>query len=194
MSQTAMTETALTGGFSDAPQQSARAFRAAMNAMARPGLIERVDGAEPPAPMSKAAGVLALVLLDGETPVHLAGALDCPQVRDWITFHTGAPFVGREFCAFAFGAWDDLMPLGGYRIGTAEYPDRSATLIVELPALTAAGAILHGPGIRDSAALNLPDVTALQRNAAQFPLGLDFFFTCGDALAALPRSTKIEVA
>ncbi|MEO0504120.1 MAG: phosphonate C-P lyase system protein PhnH, partial [Pseudomonadota bacterium] len=39
--------------------------------------------------------------------------------------------------------------------------------------------------------LNLPDLPALQQNAALFPLGLDFFFTSGADLAALPRSTKV---
>mgnify|MGYP001120653133 CR=1 FL=1 len=111
-----MQNAALGGGFSTAPQQSARAFRAAMNAMARPGTIETVEGAAPPAPLSVAAGVLALTVLDAQTPVFLAGELDCKPVRDWITFHTGAPFAGREFCAFAFGTWRDLLPLEGYRI------------------------------------------------------------------------------
>ena len=41
---------ALTGGFADAPAQSARAFRAALEAMARPGTIWTVAGAAPPAP------------------------------------------------------------------------------------------------------------------------------------------------
>ena len=34
-------------------------------------------------------------------------------------------------------------------------------------------------------------LAAIQRNAALFPLGLDFFFTAGTAAAALPRSTRI---
>ena len=52
--------TALEGGFSDAPRQSARAFRAALTALSRPGIIVEVDGAAPPAPLSVAAGVLLL--------------------------------------------------------------------------------------------------------------------------------------
>jgi len=27
----------------------------------------------------------------------------------------------------------------------------------------------------------------------RFPLGLDFMFTCGDELIALPRTTRVEV-
>ena len=51
---------------------------------------------------------------------------------------------------------------------------------------------LHGPGIRDHVQTTLPDVPALQANAALFPLGCDFYFTAGADLMALPRSTKLE--
>ncbi|SEP94475.1 phosphonate C-P lyase system protein PhnH [Thalassovita taeanensis] len=187
-----MQVSALEGGFSDAPVQAARAFRAAMSAMARPGTIETVTDATPPAPLSVAAGVLALTLLDPETPVYLAGALDCPQVREWITFHTGAPIAGRSTCAFALGRWADLVPLPGYRIGTSSYPDRSATLIAEVDLLEPSGTTLSGPGIMGVSVLSLPETETIQANHAQFPLGVDFFLTCGDRLAGLPRSTKVE--
>ncbi len=183
---------ALEGGFADAPLEAARAFRAAMGAMARPGRIETLDGATPPAPLSPAAGALILTLCDPDTPVHLAGAHDVPAVRDWIAFHTGAPAAGAEAAEFAVGDWGALQPLDRYRIGTAEYPDRSTTLIVEMTRLETSGALLRGPGIRDSAWLSLPGVDAFRRNAALFPLGRDFFFTCGDKVAALPRSTQVE--
>jgi alpha-D-ribose 1-methylphosphonate 5-triphosphate synthase subunit PhnH len=184
-------EAALDGGFADAPRDAAHAFRAAMSAMARPGLIERLSGARPPAPLSLAAGTLILTLCDPETPVHLAGAHDCAEVRGWIAFHTGAPVTGRAQAAFAVGTWDALLPLDGYRIGEAEYPDRSATLIVEMVDLHPEGATLAGPGIRDAAPLSLPETEAFRRNARLFPLGLDFFLTAGDRVAALPRTTRV---
>jgi alpha-D-ribose 1-methylphosphonate 5-triphosphate synthase subunit PhnH len=184
-------EAALDGGFADAPRDAAHAFRAAMNVMARPGRIERLAGARPPAPLSVAAGVLVLTLCDPETPVHLAGSHDTPEVRGWIAFHTGAPVVGRAQAAFAVGTWEALGPLEGYRIGEAEYPDRSATLIVEMADLRAEGAALTGPGIRDTARLSLLETEAFCLNARHFPLGLDFFLTAGDRVAALPRTTRV---
>lgn len=183
---------ALTGGFAKASIQSAEAFRAVMRAMARPGTLERITGAQPPAPLSPAAGAVILTLCDPETPVYLAGAADIPALRDWITFHTGAPLVGRARASFALGPWAALLPLSDYPIGLAEYPDRSATLIVEMAALDQSGARLTGPGIKTEAALSLPEIPAFQHNAARFPLGLDFLFTCGDHLAALPRTTRVE--
>jgi alpha-D-ribose 1-methylphosphonate 5-triphosphate synthase subunit PhnH len=185
---------ALTGGFPDTSTAAARAFRAALEAMARPGRIEAVTGATPPAPASVAAGVLILTLADGTTPVHLAPSHDLPALRDWITFHTGAPLVSAERAVFALGTWDALAPLGRYSIGTPEYPDRSVTLIVELPRLAPEGARLTGPGIRDHAALSLPEMAAFAANNARFPLGFDTFLTCGDRLAGLPRSTRVEGA
>ncbi|SDK43973.1 phosphonate C-P lyase system protein PhnH [Aliiruegeria lutimaris] len=186
---------ALEGDFTDAPVQAARAFRAALEAMARPGTLHQVTGARPPAPLSPAAGALLLTLCDGETPLHLAGATDCDAVRDWVTFHAGAPLVPAEEARFALGRWEALQPLARFALGEPSYPDRSATLIVEMDVLSASGARLTGPGIRSEAFLPLPEREAFKRNSRLFPLGLDFFFCAGSTLAALPRSTKIgEVA
>jgi alpha-D-ribose 1-methylphosphonate 5-triphosphate synthase subunit PhnH len=121
----------LSGGFTKPAAQSAHAFRSVLEAMARPGTIQDIEGAAPPAPMSPAMGAVLLTLCDTETPVYLAGGIDCEAVRTWLAFHTGAPFVGPTHCIFAVGSWDALAPLAVYPIGTSEYPDRSATLIVE---------------------------------------------------------------
>ena len=181
----------LEGGFEDAPIDAAKAFRAVMTSMARPGVIGRVGGAHPPAPLSVAAGVVLLTLCDPDTPVYLGKSHDNTAVRNWIAFHTGAPIVDAAAAMFAVGVWADL-PRDSFRVGTAEYPDRSATLIVEVDALDNAGATLRGPGIKDSTQLSLPDPAVFQDNAAQFPLGLDFMFTCVDRLAGLPRTTRVS--
>ena len=179
------------GGFANAPVDAALAFRAAMDAMSRPGVLQEVVGAAAPAPMSPAAAVLALTLCDPDTPVWLAPLVDSEEIRGWFRFHTGAPLVGRAEAMFAFGWWEELLPIAEFRIGTPEYPDRSATLIVETSEIGAAH-VLTGPGIRETASLTVPDVRAFQLNAALFPLGLDFFLCAGNRLAALPRTTKVE--
>ena len=183
---------ALSGGFAQAAVQSAHAFRAGLMALSQPGTIHRLEGALPPAPLSVAAGVLILTLCDGTTPLHLAGAYDCAAVRDWITFHCGATLVAAEDAMFAVGDWAALQPLDRFAIGVPDYPDRSATLIVEMPELAAAGAALRGPGIADVAHLSLPEIVAFQANCALFPLGFDCFFTCDSRVAALPRSSRVE--
>lgn len=180
----------LDGGFATPPVDAAHAFRAIMTAMAQPGTIVTLAGALPPAPVSVAAGVALLTLCDPETPLFLGTGHDTAALRDWITFHCAAPFVTAGLAHFAYGIWDAL-PLDDFPLGSSEYPDRSATLIIELPELTNSGAVLRGPGIKDQAQLSLPAIAPFQRNAALFPRGLDFIFTCGDRLAALPRSTRV---
>ena len=186
-----MQATALAGGFDDPATQSSHAFRSVMEAMARPGTIKNIQGGAPPELLSVAAGTVLLTLCDTDTPVYLAGKADTDDVRKWLAFHTGAPLTGPSHAMFALGNWDALMPLGNYPIGTPEYPDRSTTLIVECAELEAAGATLRGPGIKAEAKLSLPETRAFQSNRALFPLGLDFIFTSGDRLAALPRSTEV---
>ncbi|MEL6169848.1 MAG: phosphonate C-P lyase system protein PhnH [Pseudomonadota bacterium] len=182
----------LEGGFADAPRDSAFAFRAALSALSRPGKIERITGASGPAPLSPAAATLIITLCDPDAGIYLAGEHDTEEVRAWVAFHTGAPLVAREEAAFAVGHWSDLLPLNTYPIGTPEYPDRSTTLIVEVPSLEGPGTTLSGPGIKDTATLPLPDVDAFRANEMLFPLGLDFFLTAGSDVAGLPRTTKVH--
>jgi alpha-D-ribose 1-methylphosphonate 5-triphosphate synthase subunit PhnH len=188
-----MTSDALLGGFVDIPVQSALAFRELLEVMARPGRIGTLAGAMPPAPVSVAAGVALLALTDSTTALHLAGAANSPAMRDWVAFHIGAPLVDAEQADFALGRWADLAPIARFRIGAPEYPDRSATLIVELDRLANDGPVLTGPGIETTAQLSLPEVAAFQANRARFPMGFDCFFTCGAQIAALPRSTHVKV-
>jgi alpha-D-ribose 1-methylphosphonate 5-triphosphate synthase subunit PhnH len=61
-----------------------------------------------------------------------------------------------------------------------------------MPELSATGARLTGPGIETETRLSLPEIAAFQKNRARFPLGFDCFFTCGDRVAGLPRSTRVQ--
>jgi alpha-D-ribose 1-methylphosphonate 5-triphosphate synthase subunit PhnH len=182
----------LDGGFSNREIDAAYAFRALMNAMAKPGTVAAITGASAPAPLSAAASTALLTLCDADTPIYLAGEFDNQAIKDWIAFHIGAPISTRESAQFAVGRLKDLLPIDGFPVGTAEYPDRSTTLIVEMDELSEKGSVLSGPGIKDTTCFGLPgDVALFQSNSTMFPLGLDFMFTSGSKIAALPRTTKV---
>lgn len=186
---------AMAGGLANPPRDAAIAFRAALDVMARPGTIAKITGGTPPAPLSPAAGTLLLVLCDPETKVYLSPARDTDAMRAWLRFHTGVPLVSAAEADFAIGPWVELAAaLPQMRKGVQDYPDRSVTLIVEMDHLSPKGARLTGPGIEDEAQLNLPDIAAFAANARSFPLGFDTFFTAGDDVAALPRSTRVAGA
>lgn len=182
---------ALEGGFADPPIDAAHAFRAALDAMARPGRAHAVRGAAPPPPLSQAAGALLLTLCDADVGVWLAPERDSPELRRWLVFHTGCAVVPRAEADIAVGPWSALTPVADFKIGVPEYPDRSATLIVEVTGFGDAHR-LTGPGIETEARLTHPDPAAARANRARFPLGIDLFLTCGDRLAAVPRTTIVE--
>lgn len=183
---------ALSGGFSNAPVQSAANFRTILGVMARPGQTAAIPGHHGPAPLSPAAAAVLLTLVDRTTPLYLAPGHDTDAMRAWIAFHCGAPITGAEDAGFALGEWSALTSaVGRFAIGTPEYPDRAATLIVDNHDFDRAASILRGPGIRDAAQIALPQPEVFQVNHARFPLGWDTIFCGGDRIAALPRSTEV---
>ncbi|MEM6846707.1 MAG: phosphonate C-P lyase system protein PhnH [Pseudomonadota bacterium] len=178
--------TAISGTFADPARDGARAFRAILDAMARPGRIQPIDGPNA-GELSPAAAAILLTLADTDAPVWLAN----DAARPWLSFHCGAPMADKSECMFAVGRWESLAPLDPYQPGTPDFPDRSATLIVEMDELTAEGAALSGPGIDGTISLSLPDPAAMRASNARFPLGLDFILCAGSSVACLPRSTRI---
>ena len=187
-----MTAPQLTGGFTDAARDGAQAYRAILTAMSRPGTIVTFTGNQHgPAPISPAAAVTLLTLCDRTTPLYLAGAHDNEALRDWIAFHCAVPVVSANDASFALGTWTALQPIDRFAIGEPEYPDRSATLIVDSHDFDAAPSRLTGPGIQSSATIALPDANPFAANHALYPLGWDAILTSGQRLAAIPRSTEI---
>jgi len=186
------------GGFGDEPRDAAAVFRAALDAMARPGRVHEVTGARPPRGLSQAAGAILLTLADAGTPVWLPHRLADGPVAQWLTFHTGARQAAAPGSAvFAVGQWAELAPLDAWPAGEPAYPDRSATLIVEVATLSGGPRLrLTGPGIETAEVLApaLPGeaAAALAANAGRYPLGVDLFFTAARSLAALPRTTTVE--
>jgi alpha-D-ribose 1-methylphosphonate 5-triphosphate synthase subunit PhnH len=193
-------EQALTGGFENAPLQAAAAFRALLDVISRPGRIETVAGAAPPAPLPPAAGALALTLCDAETPVWLSPGLRGAGVEDWLRFHCGAPITADPAeAAFAFGPAEELARVEAFPIGTPEYPDRSATLVGLIAGFEGEALTLSGPGVDGAADLplgpDLPAVAAIAAaNAALFPQGRDLFLIAGERAAGLPRSARVREA
>ena len=184
----------ITKGFSRPSTDAAYVFRSIMNAMARPGTAFQVMDVTPPEGMSRAAASVALTLFDRETPIYLGKSFQTDAIRTWLTFHTNAPFCEAADAVFALGSWDDLLPLKQFPVGTPEYPDRSTTLVVDIEDWNGVTVQLSGPGLKDPLCAQLPALEPLQLNAALFPLGCDFIFTCCSEVVGLPRSTKLEAA
>lgn len=191
---------ALVGGFKEPVFNSQSVFKAAMDGMARPGTIQSVDPAiSPPTPLDVAAGALGLTLCDHDTPVWLTSTLAKSSVPAWLGFHTGAALAADKLEArFVFiEAGAMVSSLNQFSLGTQEYPDRSATLILEVAELEGGKQLaLTGPGIKSIqmiSPIGLPEtfLRLWTDNRAIFPRGVDIILTAGSRFVCLPRTTKI---
>lgn len=184
-------------GFADPARDSAEAFRAILDAMARPGTVRPLGAAlAAPAPLTPAAAAAALTLADADAPLWLPEPFRGGPAEAWLRLHSAAaPAERPEAAAFALGPWPLLAPVAArLPIGTAERPDRSATLILMVETLAQGdGARLSGPGLAAPVRLETGLPPAFwEARAAAFPLGLDVLLCCGERVAALPRTTRVE--
>ena len=175
-------------------------FRSVLEATAHPGRIVQLPSplaVPPPVPLGVGAALVALTLCDLDTAVWLDTSLS--PAGHYLGFHCGAPLVtspGEARFAFIADA-AALPPLESFALGTDEYPERSATLVIEVPGLADSGGVtLRGPGIRGETQLRVDALPATfwQERAALgelFPRGLDLLFVSGARLMAVPRSTQL---
>src|SRR5262245_59094212 len=190
----------LPAGFADKVLSAQSTFRAVMDAMARPGSVQRIRAAAgTPASMMHGTAAIALTLFDHDTSVWLDGVMSAtPDVAKWLKFHTSAPVIADPSASsFAvIGDVQHLPPVDRFALGSNEYPDRSTTLILQVDSLTSGPAFeLTGPGIDGAAVLqatvasNLFERLAI--NAVLFPRGIDVVLVHDDAIAAIPRTTRL---
>jgi alpha-D-ribose 1-methylphosphonate 5-triphosphate synthase subunit PhnH len=191
----------LPAGFADKVLSAQSVFRSVMDAMARPGSVQRIQPATgAPGAVMRGAAAIALTLFDHDTPVWLDGRmLATADVAKWLKFHTSAPVVAdSSIASFALiGDPQSLPALDRFAFGSNEYPDRSTTLILQVESLTDGPVVeLRGPGIDGSAELrgSIQPRDLFERltiNATLFPRGIDVVLVHDDAIVAIPRTTRL---
>ncbi|MCL2160728.1 MAG: phosphonate C-P lyase system protein PhnH [Betaproteobacteria bacterium] len=197
-------------------------FRAVLEALSRPGIPVPLTALPSPLPVtgfSQGMLALALTLCDNDTKLWLDAAADTPEARHHLRFHCASPFVENPSeASFAFIAQAENMPrLDAFNQGRADFPDRSATLIIDTNFCKCKChkniQELTGPGVKGSncgkwQSFHSPGMPARfwedwERNHASYPLGVDVVFveTGTDSsgapqarLLALPRTARVREA
>lgn len=176
---------------------SQRAFRALLDALARPGLPTLVD-----APSGvPAALVPALALADVDLTVCVLGGGN-PRWEEVVSIATGARAVELEqadlVVALRAPTPDEVRSV---RRGRADAPEQSAWLALGCEAI-GRGPVqieLRGPGVPDARAVAVAGVPAEVFDALvginrSFPAGVDTFLVAADGtVVGIPRSSSIEV-
>jgi alpha-D-ribose 1-methylphosphonate 5-triphosphate synthase subunit PhnH len=184
-------------------------YRTILQATARPGTIGQLDDAalDVPPQLNRASALLALALFTGDISYHLdlaAAATDQFLQRE--TAAKPAKAAQADFLIFPSG--QHYSALREARTGTLTFPDQGATAIVQAEAISPApifsgiGLLLSGPGIETEAEVYVRGVSGelfevLRERNAEFPVGVDTFFTCdslaaGPCVLALPRTTHVQ--
>jgi alpha-D-ribose 1-methylphosphonate 5-triphosphate synthase subunit PhnH len=191
----------LPAGFADKVLSAQSTFRSVMEAMARPGRVQQViAGVGTPGALMPGAAAIALTLFDHDTPIWLDARMrQSSEVAKWLKFHSGAPVVeDSSISSFALiGDGGALSDLSSFAVGSNEYPDRSTTLLIQVKSLTQGRHYeLRGPGIDGVMALRatIEPTDLCERlsiNETLFPRGIDVVLVSGDAIVAIPRTTRL---
>jgi len=192
---------AIAPGLRNPASDNQRIFRAILLTMSRPGTVTVLGSwPKPPASLHPATTAVCLALADIDTPLWLGPAAP-GDARTYLRFHCGSPLAAREedavFAVVING--NELPDLSRFHPGTPEYPDRSATLIIQVRAIEVGrGVRLTGPGIPDEVRLAVDGLHAdfwqtMQRNSRRFPLGFDTILATETEIVSLPRTVQVGV-
>ncbi|WP_286238785.1 phosphonate C-P lyase system protein PhnH [Neptuniibacter halophilus] len=201
MNKTQVDAELLIGGFPQPVADSQQLFRSALKAMSEPGTqVSAIKGLNTPEQLQPGSWQLALALFDPDTRIWLSPRLrQNASLLSNLRFHCRCPMTDEPKNAdFALADADELPDLDRFNWGSSEYPDRSTTLIIQVPAISDEPFWqLSGPGIEHSRPLRIGGLDATFReqliaSRRRFPLGIDTLFCSGETLVALPRTTRIN--
>ncbi len=182
-------------------QKNARAFRAILDAMARPGqprllpcLVEELT------PAHATSLSILLSLGDHLTSIYLDSEFKLPEIEKLIRFHTGSRLTddcaSADFALLSAGTAGEH--LDQWKLGTLEYPDQSTTLIFQTASFTTGLPVeFAGPGLKAPMVAHIADMSsafwvARAKANAGFPLGLDMIFASPDQILGCPRSSTVK--
>lgn len=188
----------LLASFNHPVADAQRAFRRILKAMSEPGVMVSLPLAQGWGALSPAATAVLLTLVDQESPLWIDPQVDNPILRSNLRFHTGVPLSESRDAPFALSHAASSPRPAAFAAGDNLAPEKSTTLIIEVPSLNGGLTLrLSGPGLRETRAIapQLPEsvLDYLRNRPHPFPQGVDLIFTCGEAMMALPRTTRVEV-
>ncbi|MEB3213963.1 MAG: phosphonate C-P lyase system protein PhnH [Leptolyngbyaceae bacterium] len=186
-------------GFRDTVHDAQQTFRALLDALARPGNSYRIPAElEPPVGLMTASAAACLTLFDLDVSVWMQPGWH-DSVHDWLVFHTGCQFVADPAIAhFALiHTWDTAPALADFHLGTAEEPERSTTVMIQLESLEGGTPRqLTGPGIASTQTMTPAIAPSFWQewtgNHLLYPLGVDVLLFHRDTVVGLPRSMAVQ--
>ena len=193
----------------DAVRASQHIYRRLLDAMSHPGYVWSIvrhpllqDDIERGTDWLAS---IAMTLVDHEVSMHIVDSPAFTNLHDVIVRRTCveiAPVSEADFILAEINNFDaDL--IGEMKIGTLDYPNDGATLILQIESLSSndgPSMTLSGPGVNGSFSRPLGDLTVgviATRNQATsgYPLGIDAIIVDRHGqIMAFPRTTRISIS
>lgn len=187
--------------FAAAARESQAVFRAAMQALARPGELHALPEVAPFAvERARSAFALLAALADHEVCIAVTGGRADDAIAARLA--TGSRLVEPEVAEYVLALSDDAALPALLDRGTIETPEHGATLICAVEALGDEGTLvlsLQGPGVPGASRARVTGIsreTFAARSAAceSYPMGIDMFLVDRRGLCiGLPRTTVVRV-
>lgn len=186
-------------GFSNPVLNSQTVYRSLMSAMAEPAKVICMEKyCQGPAGLFPTTAAIALTLFDNDTVIFNAD--NTASSNEWIRFHCGAPLTVHEPDAHYAIIPKNHAPINTslLSIGSPEYPDKSATLLIEVESFNEGMALeATGPGIKESTRFRVTGLAPqwlqlMADNTGLFPQGIDYILLSPESLLCLPRTTRLR--
>jgi alpha-D-ribose 1-methylphosphonate 5-triphosphate synthase subunit PhnH len=181
-------------------------FRNILEAMSRPGLIQKINNFEfiPPVTIHKASAIIAFSLLNAD--VSFAVINDDQKITEaYIKLNTNATVATIDKADYIFingnNSGDFLWDV---KQGNLSYPEDSATVIIDVatihlsPNKNSVALICKGPGVATENIVYISglEITLLEKVKElnqEYPLGIDVMIVdVNNCLIGLPRSNHFE--
>jgi alpha-D-ribose 1-methylphosphonate 5-triphosphate synthase subunit PhnH len=183
----------------DRDDRHTETFRAIVQALDHPGTeVHLESNDDPPWPLHAASAAAIAALVNPETAVWTDLDWDSPPA-DWLQTVCGASLV-TESCMAAIALVTQpfrMPPLFQFCSRQAERPEASTTLFLQVKGLSAPrGQTLVAPGTKRQIRIAPTGLPARfwsewQNQHLMHPVGVDVFFTWGNALVAMPRNMRL---
>lgn len=174
-------------------------FRRIVKAISEPGVLVTLPKVAGFNCTTLATASTLLTLASNKTPLFISESIDNPLLLKTLCLQTNVPVtkeINQAYFALlsARGFNHDLMQ---FSCGSETEPEKSAIIILEVESMHDGKCLkLRGPGIKTHRIISplLPRrvIKYLCKRPHSFPMGLDFLFTYGKKLLAIPRTTHVE--
>ncbi len=186
--------------------ESQEIFREILNAMANPGTIKLIEASiTVPENIHKSSAIIGFVLLNSDVSFCLSPY--SKELEAYLISNTSSASKPAQDADFIFsnGHADSVEVIKTAKIGHSEYPEDSASLILDVEKISEKAfdncttLILRGPGIKTKRELHVTGLSqevleCINEENIEFPLGVDVYLSDkGQNIVCIPRSVKYQI-